>query len=174
MIAGSREPQHAQSNGGRDDLLSLGNGGQVRSFGAASGHALGIEAKPGQSHKQEGEPNDGEEKPDPALESEDLSLEFLRIPGDDLGRDDRALAATNPACSGRAWNTEVGEQHRVAFFAHQVAKAMVIGATTSGERHASRSVRWGHWASQPKGAFLSDSAIVAVATPGLQNVVECS
>ena len=77
---------------------------------------------------QEGEPNDGEQKPDPALESEDLGLEFLRVQGKDLGRDDRALATPNPTCSGRARNAEVVEKVGVMLFAHKVTQPVVVGA----------------------------------------------
>ena len=89
-----------------------------------SGHALGVEAKLGGSYKQESEPNDGEQNPDPALEPENLGLEFLRVHGKDLGRDDRALATPNPTCSGRAMVEKVGS----TLFAHKVTKPVVVGA----------------------------------------------
>jgi hypothetical protein len=60
--------QNAQSNRERDDLLSVGDCGQDRPLGISLGHALGVEAEFGESYKQESEPNDGEEKPYPALE----------------------------------------------------------------------------------------------------------
>jgi hypothetical protein len=57
-------------------------------------------------------------------------LKFLLVHGKDLGRDNRALAAMNPACSGGAWYTEGMEQHWVTFFADKIAKSVVIGTTT--------------------------------------------
>src|SRR5208283_2008680 len=83
----------------------------------------------GQADKEEGQADDGKEEPDPALEGEDLGLEFLLVHGKDLGGDDGTGAATDPTCGGGARDTEVTEQHRVAFFADEVAHAVVIRTT---------------------------------------------
>jgi hypothetical protein len=91
---------------------------------------LRVETKTGEAHEEEGQADDGKEKLDPALKGEDLGLEFVLVQGKDLGRDDRALAAANPAYSGGAWYTEVMEQHWFTFFADEIAKSVVIGAAT--------------------------------------------
>jgi len=54
---------------------------------------------------------------------------FLLVHGEDLGGDDGTGAATDPTCGGGARDTEVTEQHGVAFFADEVAHAVVIRMT---------------------------------------------
>ncbi|MGO9662345.1 MAG: hypothetical protein ACLP66_03415 [Polyangia bacterium] len=100
MEAGRGEAQHAEGDGKWESFLGVCNGGQ-----------------------------DGKEEPDPALEGEDLGLEFLLVHGKDLGGDDGTGAATDPTCGGGARDTEVTEEHGVAFLADEVAKAVVISTT---------------------------------------------
>jgi hypothetical protein len=87
-------------------------------------------------HEQEGQPDDGKEEPDPALEREDFGLEFLVVQRSDLGRDDGTRATANPACDGRSRYTEVVEHAWVIFFVDEVAKSVVVGAATGGGWHA--------------------------------------
>jgi len=91
-----------------------------------------------QAHKEQGQADDGKEELDPALKSEDLGLEFELVQGKDLGGDDRALAAANPAGGSGARHTEFTEQRRVTLFASDVAKPVVIRFTAGQGRHASR------------------------------------
>ena len=76
-------------------------------LGSGVGHALGIEAETGKAHGEEGQSDDGQEELDPALKSEDLDLELDLVQGKDVGGDNRALAAANPAGGGRTRDTEV-------------------------------------------------------------------
>jgi hypothetical protein len=74
-------------------------------------------------------PDDAKEEPDPALEGEDLGLEFLLVEGEGLGGDDGTRAATDATCGGGTRDTEVTEQQGVAFLAHEIAHAVVIRTT---------------------------------------------
>jgi hypothetical protein len=126
---------------------------------------LGVETKTGEAHKEEGQADDGKEELDPALKSEDLGLELELVQGKDLGGDDRALAAANPAGRSGARHTEVTEQHGVTFFASDVAKPVVIRFTAERGRHASRMLSPGSGANQPRSNFLCNFTLVAFATP---------
>ena len=129
MKAGRGEAQHAQGDGKRKSFLCVCNGGQDGALGVAVRHPKRVEAETGQADKEEGQADDGKEEPDPALEGEDLGLEFLLVHGKDLGGDDGTGAATDPSCGGRARDTEVTEEHGVAFLADEVAHAVVISTT---------------------------------------------
>ena len=98
-------------------------------LGVAIGHPQRVEAEAGEADEQEGQADDGKEEPDPALEGEDLGLEFLLVHGKDFGGDDGTGAATDPTCGGGARDTEVTEEHGVAFLAGEIAKAVVISTT---------------------------------------------
>ena len=127
--AGRGEAQHAQGDGERESFLGVCNGGQDGALGVAIGHPKRVEAEAGQADKEEGQADDGKEEPDPALEGEDLGLEFLLVEGEDLGGDDGARAATDPTCGGGTRDTEVTEEHGVAFLAHEIAHTVVIRMT---------------------------------------------
>jgi hypothetical protein len=127
--AGRGEAQHAEGDGKREGFLGVCNGGQDGALGVAIGHPKRVEAEAGQADKEEGQADDGKEAPDPALEGEDLGLEFLLVEGEDLGGDDGTGAATDPTCGGGTGDTEVTEEHGVAFLAHEVAHAVVICTT---------------------------------------------
>jgi hypothetical protein len=99
------------------------------SLGVAIGHPKRVEAETGQADEEEGQADDGKEEPDPALEGEDLGLEFLLVEGEDRGGDDGTGAATDPTCGGGTRDTEVTEEHGVAFLAHEIAHAVVIRTT---------------------------------------------
>jgi hypothetical protein len=127
--AGRGEAQHAEGDGERESFLGVCKGGQDGALGVAIGHPKRVEAETGQADKEEGQADDGKEEPDPALEGEDLGLEFLLVEGEDLGGDDGTGAATDPTCGGGTRDTEVTEQHGVAFLADEVAHAVVIRTT---------------------------------------------
>jgi hypothetical protein len=136
VIPGSGQPQHPEGHGKRDCLLGVRHGVQNGAFSGAVWHSLGVETETREAHEEEGQADDGKEKHNSALKGEDLGLEFVLVQSKDLGRDDRALAAANPACSSGAWYTEVMEQHWVTFFADEIAKSVVIGTTTGQGWHA--------------------------------------
>jgi hypothetical protein len=165
VIPGSGQTQNPEGHGKRDSRRGVRDGVEDGSLGDAVGHVLGIETKPGKAHEEEGQANDGQEELDPALESEDLGLEFDLVQGKDLGGDNRALAAANPAGAGRAWDTEVMEEHGVTFFADDVPNSVVIRLTAGQGWHASRLIALGSRASQPRSNFLCDFTLVAFATP---------
>lgn len=71
---------------------------------------LGVETETGEAHEEEGQADDGQEKLDPALERDDLCLEFELIHSQNLGGHDGALATANPAGGRSARHTEVMEQ----------------------------------------------------------------
>ena len=154
MEAGRGEAQHAQGDGEWESFLGVGNGGQDGALGVAIGHPQRVEAEAGEADEQEGQADDGKEKPDPALEGEDLGLEFLLVEGEDLGGDDGTRAATEPTCGGGTRDTEVTEQHGVTFFADEVAKSVVIRMATGGGWHASRLIGPGSWGKSAEGQFL--------------------
>jgi hypothetical protein len=113
--------------------------------------------------------DDGHEKLDPALERDDLCLEFELVQDKDLGGDDRALAAANPAGGSGAWHTEVTEQRGITFFASDVAKPMVIRFTAGRGRHASRMLSPGSRAKSAKVQFplqFQTCCICDAVTPG--------
>jgi hypothetical protein len=126
---------------------------------------FGVETKSGEAHKEKGQADDGKEELDPALKSEDLSLEFELVQGKDLGGDDRSLAAPNPAGGRGARHTEVTEQHGVTFFASDVAKPVVIRFTAGRGRHASRMLSPSSRDKQPRSNSLYNFTLVAFATP---------
>ena len=137
VIPGSGQPQHPEGHGKRDGLRGVRDGVQDGALGGAVGHVLGVETETGEAHEEEGQADDGQEELDPALESEDLDLEFDLVQGKDVGGDNRALAAVNPAGGSGARHTEVTKQHGVTFFASDVAKPVVIRFTAGRGGHAS-------------------------------------
>jgi hypothetical protein len=127
--AGRGEAPHAEGDSKGESFLGVCNGGQDGALRVAVRHPKRVEAETGEADEQEGQADDGKEEPDPALEGEDLGLEFLLVHGKDLGGDDGTGAATDPTCGGRARNTEVTEECGVAFLADEVAHAVVIDTT---------------------------------------------
>jgi len=165
MIPGSGQPQNPESYGKRNSLRGVRDGVQDGALGGAVGHVPGVETKTGEAHKEESQADDGKEELDPALESEDLGLEFELVHGKELGGDDRSLAAANPAGGSGERHTEVTEQHGVTFFASDVAKPVVIRLTAGRGGHASKMLSSGSRANQPRSNFLRNFTLVAFATP---------
>jgi hypothetical protein len=82
-----------------------------------------------------------------------LILELELVQGKDLGGDDRALAAANPAGGSGARHTEVTKQHGVTFFASDVAKPAVIRVTAGRDGHASAMLSPGSQGKSAKEQF---------------------
>jgi hypothetical protein len=135
--AGSRQAKDTESDGGGHDLLGGRNGTQDCALGFAVGQTLGVEAEAGESHKQEGQPDDGKEEPVPEPKGEDLGLKFRMVQGEDIGGNDGTRPTTNPTDSRRAWDADMSEQIRVALVTNEVAHSVVIDPSTAGSRHAS-------------------------------------
>ena len=133
--AGWREAQDAQGNGERDGLLGRSDGGQDRTLGLALGHALGIEAEAREPDEEKGQADDGEEDSYSASKSENLSLKFGTIHGEDIGGDDGPRAAPNLADRGGTWNSELTKQVRVALLTGEVTHPVVVRAVAGGGRH---------------------------------------
>jgi hypothetical protein len=134
-LAAWREAQDAQGDGERDGLLGRSDGGQDRTFCLAIRHALGVEAEARDTNEEEDQPDDSEQKPDSPTEGENLSLKFGTVHGEDIGGDDRARAAPNPADRGGTWNPEMTKQARVALLADEVTHPVVVGTAAGGGRH---------------------------------------
>ncbi len=143
-----------EGHGKRDSLRGMRDGVQDGAFGNAVGHVVRFETETGEAHEEEGQADDGREEPDPALEREDLGLKFELVQGQDMGRDDRALAAANPACDGGARDTEVMEEHGVTSFADDVPKSVVTRLTAGQGWHASRSIAMGSSGKTAEGQLL--------------------
>jgi hypothetical protein len=154
VIPGSGQPQHPEGHAKRDSLRGVRDGVQDGSLGGIVGHVVRIETETGEAHEEEGQADDSKEELDPALETEDLGLEFELLQGKDMGGDDRALAAANPACGGRARDTDVMEEHGVTFFADDVPKSVVIRLTAGRGWHASRLIALGPPGKAAEGQFL--------------------
>ncbi len=137
VIPGSRQPQHAQGHGKRDSPRGVRDGVQDGALGRAVGHALGVESEPGKAYEEEGQADDGQEKPDPALENEDFCPEFELVHSQNFGRHQGALATANPTGGRGARHTELMEQRWVTFFADDVSKSVVIRLTAGRGWHAS-------------------------------------
>jgi hypothetical protein len=154
VIPGSGQPQHPEGHGKRDSLRGVRDGVQDGSLGGAVGQVVRVETETGEADEEEGQADDGQEELDLALESEDLGLEIELVQGKDMGGDDRALAAANPACGGRARDAEVMEEHGVTFFADDVPKSVVIRLTAGRGWHASRLSALGPPDKAAQGQFL--------------------
>ncbi len=140
VIPGSRQPQHAQGHGKRNSLRGVRDGVQDGALGSAVGHALGVESETGMAYEEEGQADDGQEKPDPALEHEDFCLEFELVHSQNLGGHHGALSTANPTGGRGARHTEVMDQLGVTFFADDVSKSVVIRLTAGRGWHASRLI----------------------------------
>jgi len=169
VIPSSRKSQHPQGHGKRDSLRGVRDGVQDGALGSGVGHALGIEAETGKAHEEEGQADDGHEELGPPFKSEDLGLEFELVQGKNLGGDDRALAAANPAGGSGARHTEVTEQRGITFFASDVPKPMVVRFTAGRGRHASRMLSPGSPGKSAKEQFplqFHACCICDAVTPG--------
>ena len=138
VIPGSGQPRHSEGDGKWDSLRGVRDGFQEGALGGAVGQVVRVETESGEGDEEEGQADAGQEEPDPAFESEDLGLKLELVQGQDMGGDDRALAAANPARGGRARDAELMEKRGVTFFTDDVPKSVVIRLTAGRGWHASR------------------------------------